>query len=82
MMRGVYHIELSPWRFNLCYRWSPGTTRYWRTQVRLLPLLGLMLLSLIGSPTLAQQCARGTLTAEVTHVRDGDTIEVGGCQFG
>jgi endonuclease YncB( thermonuclease family) len=26
----------------------------------------------------AAQCSRGTLIAEVTHVRDGDTIEVGG----
>jgi micrococcal nuclease len=24
------------------------------------------------------QCARGSLVATVTHVRDGDTIEVGG----
>ena len=23
-------------------------------------------------------CAHGTLTGEVTHVRDGDTVEVGG----
>lgn len=28
--------------------------------------------------TAAQQCARGTLTGKVTHVRDGDTIVVGG----
>ena len=26
----------------------------------------------------AAPCARGTLTGEVTYVRDGDTIEVGG----
>jgi site-specific DNA recombinase len=44
--------------------------------VRLLPLLGLLLV--IGSPALAQKCARGSLAAEVTYVRDGDTIEVGG----
>jgi len=46
--------------------------------VRLLLLLGLLLVSLMGPPAQAQRCARGTLIAEVTHVRDGDTIEVGG----
>jgi micrococcal nuclease len=45
-------------------------------KVRLLPLLGLLLV--IATPALAQKCARGSLVAEVTHVRDGDTIEVGG----
>jgi micrococcal nuclease len=44
--------------------------------VRLLLLLTLLLV--IGSPALAQKCARGSLVAEVTYVRDGDTIEVGG----
>ena len=46
--------------------------------MRLPLLLGLMFLSLMGPPTMAKQCARSTLIAEVTHVRDGDTIEVGG----
>jgi micrococcal nuclease len=41
-------------------------------------LLLLTLLLVIGQPALAQKCARGSLVAEVTHVRDGDTIEVGG----
>lgn len=41
-------------------------------------LLALVLASLTAQPTLAQQCARGSLVATVTHVRDGDTIEVGG----
>jgi endonuclease YncB( thermonuclease family) len=30
------------------------------------------------SPALAVECPRGALTGEVTYVRDGDTIEVGG----
>ena len=46
--------------------------------MRLLLLLGLLFVSLTGPPAQAQRCARGTLIAEVTHVRDGDTIEVGG----
>lgn len=40
-------------------------------------LAGLLPLALIGSPTLAEQCERDTLIAEVTYVRDGDTIELG-----
>ena len=46
--------------------------------MRQLLLLGLLFMSLTGPPAQAQRCARGTLIAEVTHVRDGDTIEVGG----
>jgi endonuclease YncB( thermonuclease family) len=45
-------------------------------KVRFLPLLTLLLV--IGQPAPVQKCARGSLVAEVTHVRDGDTIEVGG----
>ena len=46
--------------------------------MRQLLLLGLLFMWLTGPPAQAQRCARGTLIAEVTHVRDGDTIEVGG----
>jgi micrococcal nuclease len=38
----------------------------------------LELVLLISSLAVAASCPRGTLTGEVTRVRDGDTIEVGG----
>ena len=44
--------------------------------MRLPLLLGLMFLA--AFPAHGRQCERGTLAGAVTHVRDGDTIEVGG----
>ena len=41
-------------------------------------MIGLAAALLAGPPAEAAKCPRGTLTAVVTHVRDGDTIEVGG----
>ena len=41
-------------------------------------LLGLIVFALVLPwPSTAADCPRGTLTGEVTHVRDGDTIVVG-----
>jgi micrococcal nuclease len=37
-----------------------------------------VLACLLATQAVAASCPRGTLTGEVTHVRDGDTIEVGG----
>jgi micrococcal nuclease len=56
-------------------QWA-GTPASGESKVRLLLLLSLLLV--IAPAALAQKCARGSLVAEVTHVRDGDTIEVGG----
>ena len=44
----------------------------------------LLLLGVFASATspAAGHCPRGTLTGYVTHVRDGDTIEVGGLPIG
>jgi endonuclease YncB( thermonuclease family) len=44
---------------------------------RAIPFLGLAAL-LAAPPADATKCPRGTLTGQVTHVRDGDTIVVGG----
>jgi micrococcal nuclease len=46
--------------------------------VRHLPWLGLASALLASSSAEAVSCPTGTLTAVVTFVRDGDTIEVGG----
>ena len=46
-------------------------------QLRAIPFLGLAAALLAASPADAAKCPRGTLTGQVTHVRDGDTIVVG-----
>ena len=45
-------------------------------RLRVITMLGMAAL-LAGLPAEAAMCRRGTLTGQVTHVRDGDTIEVG-----
>jgi endonuclease YncB( thermonuclease family) len=45
-------------------------------QLRVISVLGLAVL-LFVAPADAAKCPRGTLTGQVTHVRDGDTIVVG-----
>ena len=46
-------------------------------QPRAIPFLGLTATLLAAPPADAANCPRGTLTGEVTYVRDGDTIVVG-----
>jgi micrococcal nuclease len=46
-------------------------------QLRAIPFLGLAAALLVAPPADAAKCPRGSLTGEVTHVRDGDTIVVG-----
>jgi endonuclease YncB( thermonuclease family) len=46
-------------------------------QLRAIPFLGSVAASLTGPPADAAECPRGTLTGQVTYVRDGDTMEVG-----
>jgi endonuclease YncB( thermonuclease family) len=46
-------------------------------QLRAIPFLGLTATLLAAPPADAANCPRGTLTGEVTYVRDGDTIVVG-----
>ena len=45
-------------------------------QLQAIPFLGLAVL-LAATPAGAAKCPRGTMTGQVTHVRDGDTIVVG-----
>jgi micrococcal nuclease len=45
-------------------------------QLRVISFLGLAAL-LVSPPADAAKCPRGTLTGQVTYVRDGDTIVVG-----
>ena len=46
-------------------------------QLRAIPFLGLAAALLLAPPSDASNCPRGTLTGQVTYVRDGDTIELG-----
>ncbi len=53
---------------------APGM-RYNARMIARLAILALVLLA--AAPADARQCAPGSLTGKVTHVRDGDTIELG-----
>jgi micrococcal nuclease len=47
-------------------------------QLQAIPFLGLAAALLAAPRADAAMCPRGTLTGQVTYVRDGDTIEAGG----
>jgi endonuclease YncB( thermonuclease family) len=70
-------IETSPW-WPTCGNGRPHILRACgEMQLRAIPFLVWVAASLTAPPADAAECPRGTLTGQVTYVRDGDTIEVG-----